>query len=122
MSAATGLRRFARSDAGVLTAVAALDLLLHVATNGQYGFQGFGSRLTIDHNEVTGNNTDNWEARRASCGCTGGAKFWDVNGATITSNYVHGNRGPGLWADTNNRSFDVERNYIADNQGQGFIY
>jgi len=35
---------------------------------------------------------------------------------------VHDNRGPGLWADTNNRGFDVEHNYFANNQGEGFIY
>jgi Right handed beta helix region len=90
--------------------------------NGQYGFQGFGSHLTIDHNEIVGNDTYNWEARQDGCGCTGGAKFWDVNGATITRNYVHDNVGPGLWADTNNRGFDVEHNYFANNQAEGFIY
>jgi hypothetical protein len=90
--------------------------------NGEYGFQGGDSHITVDHNEVVGNNTDNWEARQAGCGCTGGAKFWGVNGATITDNYVHDNLGPGLWADTNNRGFDVENNYFARNQGEGFIY
>ena len=90
--------------------------------NGEYGFQGGGSHITVDHNEIVGNNTDNWEARQPGCGCTGGAKFWGVNGATITSNYVHDNLGPGLWADTNNRGFDVEHNYFADNEGEGFIY
>lgn len=90
--------------------------------NGEYGFQAGGSHITVDHNEVTGNNTDNWEARQAGCGCAGGAKFWDVNGATVISNYVHDNLGPGLWADTDNRGFDVEHNYFASNQGEGFIY
>ena len=90
--------------------------------NGEYGFQGGGAHLTVDHNEIVGNNTDNWEARQPGCGCTGGAKFWGVNEATITSNYVHDNRGPGLWADTDNRGFDVEHNYFARNQGEGFIY
>lgn len=90
--------------------------------NGEYGFQGADSHITVDHNEIVGNNTDNWEVRQAGCGCAGGAKFWDVNGATVTSNYVHDNLGPGLWADTDNRGFDVEHNYFADNQGEGFIY
>ena len=90
--------------------------------NGEYGFQGGGANIVVDHNEVAGNNTDNWEVRQQGCGCTGGAKFWDVNGATIVSNYVHDNLGPGLWADTNNRGFDVEHNYFASNQGEGFIY
>jgi hypothetical protein len=90
--------------------------------NGEYGFQGGKSHITVAHNEIVGNNTDNWEALQRGCGCSGGAKFWDVNQATITSNYVHDNLGPGLWADTNNRGFDVEHNYFANNQGQGFIY
>lgn len=90
--------------------------------NGEYGFQGGYSHIVVDHNEVVGNNADNWEARQSGCGCTGGAKFWGVDGATITSNYVHDNLGPGLWADTNNRGFDVEHNYLANNQGEGFIY
>ncbi|HWC64987.1 MAG TPA: glycosyltransferase family 39 protein [Thermoanaerobaculia bacterium] len=38
MTAAARLRRLAKSDAGVLAGIAVLDLLLHVATNGQYGF------------------------------------------------------------------------------------
>ena len=90
--------------------------------NGEYGFQGGGPHITGDHNEVVGNNTDNWEARQPGCGCSGGAKFWGVNGAAIISNNVHDNLGPGLWADTNNRGFDVEHNYIANNQGEGFIF
>jgi hypothetical protein len=90
--------------------------------NGEYGFQGGGANIVVDHNEVAGNNTDNWEVRQSGCGCTGGAKFWGVSGATITSNYVHDNLGPGLWADTDNRGFDVEHNYFASNQGEGFIY
>lgn len=91
-------------------------------SNGQYGFQAVGSHITVDHNEIVGNNTDNWEALQPGCGCSGGAKFWDVNGATVTSNYVHSNLGPGLWADTDNRGFDVAHNYFANNQGEGFIY
>jgi hypothetical protein len=96
--------------------------------NGEYGFQGLGqgshdpANITVDHNEVTGNNTDNWESRQPGCGCSGGAKFWRVDRATVTSNYVHGNHGPGLWADTDNRGFDVEDNYISGNGGEGFIY
>ena len=90
--------------------------------NGEYGFQGAGPHITVTHNEVAGNNTDNWESLQPGCGCSGGAKFWGVNGATVTANYVHDNLGPGLWADTNNRGFHVAFNYIAGNQGEGFIY
>src|SRR5579875_643514 len=113
-----------RDSAGAGVMLGSSNVLAYscLQDNGEYGFQGGGSQITVDHNEIVGNNTDNWEARQVGCGCTGGAKFWDVNGATITSNYVHDNLGPGLWADTDNRGFDVERNYFADNQGEGFIY
>ena len=42
-----------------------------------------------------------------------------VNGATVTNNYVHDNLSVGLWADTNNRGFDISSNYISDNTGEG---
>ena len=81
-----------------------------------------GSHITVDHNEIVGNNTDNWEALQPGCGCSGGAKFWDVNGATsptttctITTGRVSG-RTP------TTEGFDVEHNYFASNQGEGFIY
>ena len=51
--------------------------------NGQYGFSVYEEdgvvNVTIDHNEVTGNNKDDWESRIDGCGCSGGAKFWEVN-------------------------------------------
>jgi Right handed beta helix region len=90
--------------------------------NGEYGFQGGGPHITVNRDEVVGNNTDNWEARQPGCGCSGAAKFWGVDGAVIKDSYVHDNHGPGLWADTNNRGFDVEGNYIARNEGEGFIF
>jgi hypothetical protein len=113
-----------RDSAGAGVLLGSGDVLSYscLRDNGEYGFVAAGSRITVDHDEVSGNNTDNWEARQAGCGCSGGAKFWDVNGATVTDNYVHDNVGPGLWADTDNRGFDVEDNYIDQNQGEGFIY
>lgn len=99
--------------------------------NGQYGFSMFKSpiegdsaikNITLDHNEISGNNQDDWEAQIEGCGCTGGGKFWDVNGATVTNNYVHDNLGTGLWADTNNIDFLFEGNYIDHNNGEGIWY
>ncbi|HEV2124710.1 MAG TPA: right-handed parallel beta-helix repeat-containing protein, partial [Chloroflexota bacterium] len=78
--------------------------------------------ITLDHNEIAGNNTYDWESKIAGCGCTGGAKFWDVGGARISNNWVHHNKGVGLWADTNNVDFLVEGNYIEENDGMGFFY
>ncbi len=94
--------------------------------NGQYGFSAYHtdgvSDVVLRQNEVTQNNTDDWEKRQPGCGCTGGGKFWNTQGATVVDNYVHDNRGAGLWADTNNAGFLFEGNYISNNDGQGIIY
>ena len=57
-----------------------------------------------------------------SCGCSGGGKFWHVNGATVTGNYVHDNGGVGIWADTDNAGFDISHNYVSDNRDVGIMY
>ncbi|MEH6421951.1 right-handed parallel beta-helix repeat-containing protein [Pseudomonas sp. CGJS7] len=110
--------------------------------NGQYGFSMYKKPLQslgpatpeqpapgrsaivdieLSYNEITGNNSDDWEAS-TKCGCTGGGKFWDVRGAKVVGNYVHNNRGTGLWADTNNIDFLFENNYLRDNDGVGIWY
>src|SRR5262249_44382069 len=95
--------------------------------NGQYGLDAYQAGghivgLEIEGDEITGNNTDNWENRKPGCGCTGGAKFWAVNGADIQHNWIHGNHGPGLWADTDNNDFLVADNVIDDNDGPAVLY
>jgi hypothetical protein len=95
--------------------------------NGEYGFQSGGGRRgaadeVLDHNEISGNNTDNWEKRVPGCGCSGAGKFWDTRRATVTNNWVHDNRGPGPWMDTDNDDFDIEGNYVNDNEAEGLIY
>lgn len=102
-----------------------------LSQNGQYGFSSYKppvaggaavTNITLDHNEIVGNNTDDWETRGGGCGCTGGGKFWDTQGAAITSNWVHHNRSVGLWADTNNIGFNFDGNYINDNDSEGIWY
>ncbi|MCF6466840.1 right-handed parallel beta-helix repeat-containing protein [Nonomuraea sp. MG754425] len=95
--------------------------------NGQYGLNAYkaGNTITdlvVADNEFTGNNTDDWEHQEPGCGCTGGMKFWAVNGADVTGNWVHGNHGPGVWADTNNNDFLIEDNLIEDNESLGIFY
>jgi hypothetical protein len=95
--------------------------------NGQYGLNAYQpgdhiSGLIVEGNEIVGNNTDNWEARVPGCGCTGGAKFWAVDGADIRHNWIHGNHGPGLWADTDNNDFLIVDNKITDNDGAALWY
>lgn len=94
--------------------------------NGQYGFSAYNSDkvsgITIEHNEIAANNTDDWENLKPGCGCTGGGKFWEVTGAVIRNNWIHDNLSVGLWADTNNTGFAIEGNYIAGNVAEGIIY
>ena len=100
-----------------------------IRDNGQYGFQGIGPggggsahNLTIDHNEIAHNDTSDLEHVGSGCGCSGGAKFWDVEGAVITNNWVHDNLNVGLWADTNDRHFVFEGNYFENNYSEAVIY
>ncbi|MFE0443321.1 right-handed parallel beta-helix repeat-containing protein [Streptomyces fungicidicus] len=95
--------------------------------NGQYGMNAYKAGgplrdLVVEGNEITGNNTDDWERKRPGCGCTGGVKFWSVDGADIRGNWVHDNRGAGLWADTNNNDFRIEGNVLEANDGAALIY
>jgi hypothetical protein len=76
----------------------------------------------VEGNEIVGNNTDDWESKVDGCGCSGGVKFWAVNGADVRGNWVHDNRGAGLWADTNNNDFLIENNVIENNDGAAIIY
>lgn len=99
--------------------------------NGQYGFSMYKDQIegdsaikdiVVDHNEITGNNQDNWESLISGCGCTGGGKFWDVKGARVTNNYVHHNLSVGLWADTNDIDFLFDSNWVEQNSGEGIWY
>jgi len=94
--------------------------------NGQYGFSAYtpnGVRsLTVTNNEISYNDTYNWEKADPGCGCTGGGKFWQVHGAVVSGNYVHDNLSVGLWADTDNVGFAITGNYISGNYNEGLIY
>jgi parallel beta-helix repeat protein len=102
-----------------------------IKDNGQYGINSCCdltdtaaneiANFVLDHNEIVGNNTDDWEAKIAGCGCTGGVKFWLNNNVTVTNNYVHDNHGAGLWLDNNNRGFRIENNYISGNEAQAIM-
>lgn len=99
--------------------------------NGQYGFSMYKDQvegdfaiknIVLHNNEISGNNQDDWESIEEGCGCTGGGKFWDVLGATVTNNYVHDNLSTGLWADTNDTDFLFDSNWIEHNSGEGIWY
>ncbi|HEX6357321.1 right-handed parallel beta-helix repeat-containing protein [Actinophytocola sp.] len=94
--------------------------------NGQYAINAYKdgdlTDLVVEGNEITGNNTGDWESKIEGCGCTGGVKFWAVDKADVRNNWVHDNRGAGLWADTNNNDFLIEGNLIEDNDGPAIFY
>jgi hypothetical protein len=118
-----------QNNAGAGLMAGARQVVRHscLRNNGQYGMNAYRSDntitgLVVEGNEIAGNNTDDWETRVPGCGCSGGIKFWAVNGADIRGNWVHDNHGAGLWADTNNNDFLIERNLIEGNEAEGLFY
>jgi hypothetical protein len=93
--------------------------------NGQYGLNACCGPIVdvvLSGNEFVGNNTDDLENKFPGCGCTGAMKFWGIDGADITDNWIHDNHGPGIWADTNNNDFLIAGNLIEGNDGSAIIY
>jgi len=117
--------------------------------NGEYGFNGYSVNdtspvtggifnVTLTGNEISYNDTCNWEVdasfpitppagctgagQFAGCGCSGGGKFWETDGATVSDNYVHDNYAVGMWADTNNAGFGFTGNYVSGNYATGIEY
>lgn len=121
-------RNTVRDNAGAGVFVGTGNVVSHncLKDNGQYGFSVYEragvTDVKVAHNEIVGNNTDDWEARIESCGCSGGGKFWDTRDAQVVGNWIHHNASVGLWADTNNTGFLVRGNHISDNDSEGFIY
>ncbi len=118
-----------RDNAGAGVMVGSHNTLSHdcLTDNQQYGFNAYAPTgqiisITVSDSEISGNDTYDWEARQQGCGCTGGGKFWEVDGADVTGNWVTGNHSVGLWADTNNRGFKITGNYISDNYANGLVY
>jgi len=98
-----------------------------IQANQQYGFNAYSNNGTVrnillDHNEIAGNDTWNYEVKENGCGCSGGGKFWNVINAIVTNNWIVNNRSVGLWADTNNAGFEFVNNYFQNNQDSGLMY
>jgi hypothetical protein len=98
-----------------------------ITKNGQYGFQSYSTtspptRVTVAGNEISDNDTADYTQTTPGCGCSGGGKFWETQLATVTGNYVTGNKSVGLWMDTDNAGFDVAGNYFSTNFAEGIVY
>lgn len=112
------------------------------STDDTASLTGGIQNVTVTGNEISYNDTCNWEdvspdpvpsadlpancagtsaGQFSGCGCSGGGKFWETDGANVTDNYVHNNFNVGLWADTDNTGFDWSGNYISDNAGVGIM-
>jgi hypothetical protein len=123
-----------------------------LTANGQYAFNAYQNpgdpqqsvvtggpqNIVLSANEISYNNTCNWEklgkfpiatpagcagaGQFDGCGCSGGGKFWQDQNVTVTDNYVHDNYSVGIWADTNNDGFDIEGNYFSANYDGALVY
>ena len=90
-----------------------------LVNNGQQGFAGGGNNFLFEGNEIANNNYAGvdfeWEA--------GGGKVTESRkGAVIRGNCVHGNDGPGIWADENVRDLIIENNVVFGNSANGIMY
>ncbi|MFZ0304486.1 MAG: right-handed parallel beta-helix repeat-containing protein [Terracidiphilus sp.] len=86
--------------------------------NGQLGISLYGSNSQAVNNEISWNNyagfNAGWEA--------GGSKFCTTTDLVVKSNYVHDNKGPGLWTDTNNVNTLYDSNTVINNQNEGIVH
>jgi hypothetical protein len=90
----------------------------YIHSNGQLGIAANGDNITIEDNEVSSNNYANfscaWEC--------GGSKFAKTRNLVIRNNFVHHNRGPGLWTDIDNIGTLYENNIVYANRNEGIFH
>jgi parallel beta-helix repeat protein len=90
----------------------------NISYNGQMGVGGIGNDVLIESDTIAYNNTAHfsagWEA--------GGTKFVQTNRLTVRGNFVHHNRGPGLWTDFENINTLYEGNRVEDNADVGIFH
>jgi Right handed beta helix region len=117
-----------RFNAGAGVFIGSGDIVRNncLTKNAQYGFAAYEdhdvNNVDVSYNEISYNDTYDWESHVQDCGCTGGGKFWRTRNARFSNNYVHDNHSVGLWADTDNSAFHINGNYISNNQDEGIIY
>ncbi len=89
-----------------------------VLYSGQLGLGGIGDDVVVDGNEIAYNNNlgyaMDWEA--------GGTKFVRTNRLLVKNNFVHHNRGVGLWTDIENENTVYEYNRVEDNAREGIAH
>jgi parallel beta-helix repeat protein len=92
----------------------------YVHHQGQLGVKAGGMNGLVENNEIAYNNTAYFGAGRYAE--TGGSKFAKTDGLIVRNNYVHHNKGPGLWTDINNINCLYEGNRVEDNEWRGIFH
>jgi len=91
----------------------------YVHHNGELGVGGSGgSDALYEANEIAFNSLAGydtaWEA--------GGGKWTQLKNLVVRNNYVHDNRGPGLWTDINADQVTFADNYVSRNSHMGIFH
>ena len=102
--------------------------LSYTALDGTWTIASVTSATSFTFDVVTANvpytkdTTGTVADPQVTCGCSGGGKFWNTLGATVTGNWVHDNGNVGIWVDTDNTGFDISGNYFDHNWAEAVIY
>lgn len=89
----------------------------HNGTLGVYVDGGSNSRL--EANEIAFNNYDQTTSTVEN---TAGAKFYNTTGLVVNNNYVHDNKGRGLWTYSSNVDTLYSNNTVEDNWWAGIFH
>ena len=90
-----------------------------VTRNLQLGIGGTGNGALIENNEVSfSNNPQMLEYGWAA----GGTKFHGTQNLVARGNFIHHNKGPGLWTDIDNIFVLFENNRVEDNSRAGIYH
>src|SRR5579875_3694507 len=95
-----------------------------ISYNDTCDFSGLLNNKAVgghDHNPVPARYRNPRCGKVTGDGNQGGFKLWQTNGVTIKDNYIHGNWGPGGWADTDNANTTWTGNTITDNEDAAII-
>ena len=104
---------------GLSVGKASTTLKSNIHHNGQSGVGANGGpNILVQNTEIAFNNTlgydYNWEA--------GGSKFHNTSNLVLKGNYVHDNKGPGLWSDGDNIYVTYDSNTLANNVAAGILH
>jgi parallel beta-helix repeat protein len=101
---------------GIETGAGTVARRNYVHHNMQLGMGGTGDGALIEDNEISYSNNPQAIAYGWSAG---GTKWHNTQNLVLRSNFVHHNKGPGLWTDIDNIYTLIENNRVEDNSRFG---